>query len=415
VRQHPFSLLIKPAGADCNIRCEYCFYLEKCGLYPETARHRMDDATLRKTIAGYMATPQPVYSFGWQGGEPTLMGAQFFRTAFELQRSLAPPGAIVTNGLQTNGTLLSGEFARLLADNRVLVGISLDGPAELHNRYRRTAGGGPTHHQVMQGIEHLQKAEVEFNVLTLVSAANVDQPREVYRYLKSLGIKHHQYIPCVEPLNSGLTEFSITGEQWGRFLTGIFEEWHESDVRTVSIRDFDSMINFLVTGRYTSCTMSGTCRQYLVVEHNGDLYPCDFFVTPELRLGNIHTHSPEDAWRSPVMRRFGAGKARWAQKCRECPYLALCSGDCQKLRLGGADPSALCQGWLAFYDHALPRLKQISARAARRHRMNLFDVSASSHKRDEPCFCGSGKNYGNCHGALRSPAADPAASSSLRS
>ncbi|TVR05800.1 MAG: anaerobic sulfatase maturase [Spirochaetaceae bacterium] len=395
----PFSLLIKPAGPDCNIRCEYCFYLEKCGLYPDQTRHRMDADTLQKVIAGYMATPQPIYSFGWQGGEPTLMGADFFRTAFELQRSLAPRGATVANGLQTNGTLLDADFAQLLAEYRVLVGISVDGPADLHDRYRRTVGGGATHHRVMQGISHLQTAGVEFNVLTLVSAANVDHPTEVYRYLKSLGVHHHQYIPCVEPLNDGLTDFSITAEQWGNFLNGIFDEWQEADTRTVSVRHFDSVVNLLVTGQYSSCTMGGSCRQYLVVEHNGDVYPCDFFVTPELRLGNIHTHSLEQAWRSPLMRRFGAQKARWPHRCGECPYLPLCSGDCQKLRLGGDAPSALCEGWVAFYDHALPRLKEIAARAARRHRIPMVDPTAGAPEPEAPCFCGSGKRYRNCHGA----------------
>lgn len=187
-RRQPYSLLIKPAGPDCNIRCEYCFYLEKCDLYPQQQRHRMDTKTLHKVVSDYMATPQPVYSFGWQGGEPTLMGTDFFRTAFELQRDLAPRGATVTNGLQTNGTLLDASFARLLADWNVLVGISVDGPAEMHDTYRRTAADGATHHLVMRGLEHLQNAGVEFNVLTLVSAANVEHPREVYRYLKSLGV-----------------------------------------------------------------------------------------------------------------------------------------------------------------------------------------------------------------------------------
>lgn len=396
----PFSLLIKPAGPDCNIRCEYCFYLETCGLYPEQTRHRMSQDTVHTLVSQYMATPQPVYAFGWQGGEPTLMGPSFFRDAFDLQRSLSPPGATISNSLQTNGTLLDEAFAQLLSKYSVLVGISLDGPAEIHDTYRRTAGGGATHHQVIRGIELLKDAGADFNVLTLITAANVDKPREVYHYLKSLGIRYHQYIPCVEPLNEGLTDFSINGAQWGRFLIGIFDAWQQEDTRTVSIRDFDSIINFLVTGRYTSCTMSGTCKQYLVVEHNGDIYPCDFYVTPEHRLGNIHTHTLEHAWRNPVMGRFGARKARWSEACRQCPYLALCSGDCQKMRLRGDLPSALCDGWTAFYDHALPRFREIARRAARRHAIPFRDMTAPDIPNDAPCFCGSDRNYGNCHGGV---------------
>ena len=366
----PFSLLVKPISADCNIECEYCFYLEKKNLYPGIPRHQMPGVVLETMIRKYLQTPQPAWSFGWQGGEPTLMGPSFFRKIVELQEQYAPRGARIANGLQTNGTLLNDAFAQVLAEGNYLVGISIDGPAEIHDRYRRSVAGRGTHAEVLRGLEALRRNKVEHNVLTLVSRANVDKPREAYRYLRELGVDYHQYIPCVEFEEDGSPRsYSISGEEWGRFLNGIFDEWINGDTRRVSVRTFDALLSIMVHDTPTICTNGTHCRQYFVVEHNGDVYPCDFFVQPEKRLGNVMNDHFAQMWRAPLFRSFGRAKKEWNSACDTCEFLRYCAGDCPKNRyVRNEDPgqlSVLCEGWKSFYEHTLPRFEEL-ARSIRR-------------------------------------------------
>jgi uncharacterized protein len=363
----PFSLLVKPASADCNLRCAYCFYLDRCALYPEAGRHRMPSDVLERMIGGYLATPQPVYAFGWQGGEPLLMGPEFFRQVVALQQRHGASGAHVANGLQTNGMLLTDALAGLFAEYGFLLGVSLDGPPDIHDRYRRTADGRPTHADVLRGIGLLQKHRVEFNILVLVSAANVRRGREVYRYLRDQGFGFHQYIPCVEFDAGGRPEpFAITGRQWGDFLCAVFDEWVRSDTRRVSVRHFDSVVARLVGAPETVCHMQTNCCQYFVVEHNGDVYPCDFFVERDLRLGNVMADSWDALRETPAYREFGARKAAWSGTCARCRHVGLCAGDCLKHRLlpDPRDPrrlSWLCAGWRQFYDHTLGEFRRLAA------------------------------------------------------
>jgi uncharacterized protein len=366
-----FSLLIKPTGADCNLACDYCFYLPKSALYP--GRRRMDDRVLETLVRSYMATEQEVYSFGWQGGEPTLMGAAFFRKVVELQSRYGRPGAVVANGLQTNATHLEEPLAALLAEYRFLVGVSLDGPPEVHDRFRRACGGQPTHAAVLQGIERLRRSGAACNALTAVSAANVERPEELYRYLRELGIVHLQYVPIVELDAQGHPlPFSIGGRQWGEFLCGLYDAWLP-DAGRVSVRLFDALLARLVDGPALLCTMGTDCRQYFLVEHNGDVYPCDFFVQPELRLGNIREQDWGELLESERYRAFGRRKSRWPQACADCEWLEFCAGDCLKHRLSPAGApdagqpalSLLCEGWQAFFAHALPGLRRLARRLAR--------------------------------------------------
>ena len=284
----PFSLLIKPAGADCNLRCRYCFYLDRCSLYPDQSRHRMSETVLEQTVRSFMATPQPVHAFGWQGGEPTLMGEAFFKRVTALQQRYGAPGAQVSNGLQTNATLIDDTLAAHLAEYRFLVGVSLDGPPHLHDPNRITTGGRGTHADVMRGIDALRRHGVEFNVLTLVNRLNVGAPETVYDYLVDQDVLFHQYIECVEFDTEGrLLPFAIDGASWGEFLCRLFDHWYPRDVRKVSVRLFDAILARIVEGRPNCCSMGNDCRDYFVVEHNGDIYPCDFYVYPEWRLGNV--------------------------------------------------------------------------------------------------------------------------------
>jgi uncharacterized protein len=404
ITSHPFSLLIKPASADCNLACEYCFYLKKAGLYPEQNVHRMSDEVLERLVRSYMETDQPVYSFGWQGGEPTLMGADFFRKVTDYQQRYGKPGARVANGLQTNATLVDDELAGHLGEYQFLVGVSIDGPAELHDAYRRTRADKPSHHLAMRGVERLRRHNVEVNVLVLVSQANVRHAQEVYRYLKGEGFTYMQFIPCVEFMPDGsASDFSITGPEWGAFLNGIYDEWYPNDVRTVSVRHHDALVAFFLDGSRHMCTMGGKCDAYFVVEHNGDIYPCDFFVEPDLKVGNVATDDWATLERRPVRNKFAVRKASWIEACTSCPHLPYCSGDCIKHRehAPDGDGSWLCAGWRAFYDYAVPSLRELAAEvgAERGAAGPLWNPSAWDP--DAPCYCGSGKKARNCHLRVR--------------
>jgi uncharacterized protein len=410
----PFSLLIKPTSADCNLRCDYCFYLSRAALYPHTSRHRMSAEVLEQLIRTYLATDQPQYVFLWQGGEPTLMGLEFFRRVTSLQRKYGRPGAVVANGVQTNGVLIDDALAAHWAAYHFLVGVSLDGPAAVHDRYRRTSGGHGSHSRVLQGIECLKRHGVEFNALVLVSTANVERGREIYEYLCELGIYYHQYIPCVEfdPRGRPLP-FTITASQWGDFLCAVFDAWLAGDFRRVSVRLFDSILVRMLGGDHTICHMGRNCCQYFVVEYNGDVYPCDFFVEADTKLGNIMQDSWQALHDSPAYRAFGRQKSAWHKRCASCPYLDYCAGDCLKHRLyGGQGPRALswlCEGWRQFYSHALPKLTRLAAEIGPAARGQAVGVgtrrpaaplaSARRPGRNDPCPCGSGKKFKHCCGA----------------
>ncbi|MCX7591254.1 MAG: SPASM domain-containing protein, partial [Kiritimatiellae bacterium] len=345
---------------------------------------------------------------GWQGGEPTLMGEEFFAQVTDLQQKYARPGSLVSNGLQTNATLLTDGLAAHLARYNFLCGVSLDGPPAVHDANRRTPEGQGTHAAVMSGIEKLRRYGVEFNVLTLVTQTNVRQPLQIYRYLRNSGFLFHQYIECVEfEADGSPAPYAVRGEEWGDFLCAIFDEWYATDTRRVSIRLFDSILTLMLTGEANLCQMGRDCRQYLVVEHNGDVYPCDFFVDAHLRLGNVLRNSWEEMLNSAVYRAFGARKAVLHVRCRECEYINYCAGDCPKNRLarGGEPPqrSLLCQGWRRFYAHTLPRFAKLAQEIRKEQAVATASVhetgknlSAVRAGRNDPCPCGSGKKFKKC-------------------
>jgi uncharacterized protein len=404
----PFSLLIKPASADCNLRCSYCFYLDRARLYPETSRHRMSDLVLAAMIRGYMGTAQPTYQFGWQGGEPTLLGAEFFRRVVQYQQRFGRDGVSVANGLQTNATLITDDLAAVLAEYHFLTGVSLDGPRWLHDRYRQTADGRGSHAEVLAGIGRLETRRAEFNILTLVSAANVGEPAAVYHYLCEHGWLYHQYIPCVESdERRRLLPFSVSAEAWGEFLCRVFDMWYAADTRRVSIRLFDSVLALLVDGVRNICPFGTNCCQYFVVEYNGDVYPCDFFVEPRLCLGNVQTAAWEVLQQSPQYRSFGEQKSCWHADCERCAWQWICQGDCLKHRLcvGGGEArqlSRLCAGWRLFFEHTMPRFRSLAAGVTAERRqaaVSRAPSSGCSPGRNESCPCGSGRKYKRCCGS----------------
>lgn len=362
----PFSLLIKPASARCNLHCDYCFYYDKLSLYQGTSQTVMSRELLDLLTMTYLAQPMPDYNFIWQGGEPLLMGFDFYHEAVRLQNKHGRPGSLVYNSLQTNGILLTEDMAKLCADYGFLVGISIDGPHELHDMYRKYHDGRGSHSDVMRGLELLQKHGVEHNAMVLVSKANVKDPEAVYKYLTGLGIMHHQYVPCVEfDLNGRALPWTITGSEWGKFLKKLFYAWQAQDIYRVSVRNFDAVMLRLMNKDAGICSMAAACDAYFVVEYNGDIYPCDFFVEPQLKLGNIKNMSWLQLQDSPLYRDFACEKQNWSDRCELCGYNFLCCGDCQKCRIHTGDSgreSWLCEGWMDFYDEILAEFEKIISR-----------------------------------------------------
>ena len=360
-----FHLLAKPTGAICNLACQYCFFLSKEALYPGS-RFRMSDELLETYIRQLIESHRvPEVTVAWQGGEPTLMGLDFFRRSIEYQAKYRKPGITIRNTIQTNGTLLDDEWCAFFKEHDFLVGISIDGPRELHDAYRVTKGGKPTFDRVMQGLRLLQKHGVEYNVLTTIHAANAAHPLEVYRFLRDeAGARFIQFIPIVErengigfPNGTRVTERSVTAEQFGRFLIAVFDEWVRRDVGRVFVQMFDVALANWVGVPPGLCVHSPTCGTALALEHNGDVYSCDHFVEPEHLLGNINDRHLVDLVASERQRRFGRAKLDTLPRyCRECSVRFACHGGCPKDRFvetpdGEPGLNYLCAGYKAFFQH----------------------------------------------------------------
>lgn len=332
----PFNLLVKPCGGDCNLACEYCFYrTHNAG--------RMTEDVLRRTLESYCALPFSGKSVTFQGGEPTLAGLDFFRAAdaFPIDKSI-----------QTNATLIDGRWAEFLAAGRWLAGVSVDGPEELHDAGR----GRGSFSAALAGVRRLEAAGAEYNILSVVSQRNVRRAREVYRFLKdNFKTRFFQFIECTTTARKGSEgnlDLTISGDEWGDFLVELFDEWSAADVDTVSVRNFDSMFSELMYGRPTQCSFASACLNSLVVEHDGSVYPCDFAVDPEWRLGNVATDRWEDILVSEKLARFAERKLEGLpEDCAECEFWRLCRGDCPRSRRNGK--SVLCDGWRKFFAHAL--------------------------------------------------------------
>ncbi|AQT68978.1 putative anaerobic sulfatase-maturating enzyme [Anaerohalosphaera lusitana] len=352
----PFSLLIKPTGPDCNIDCRYCFYTCKTTLFGG-GRHRMSEEVLEKMVNDFLGCGFPQNSFAWQGGEPTLMGLDFYKKVVELQEKACGAGQNFTNSLQTNGILLDDEWCEFLAEKGFLVGISIDGPKKFHDKYRLDHGGNGTFDRVMAAIERCKKHGVQFNILTLLNSYNVEHPDELFDFYVENGFKFLQFIQCVEedPETGEIADFSITPEQYGDFLCRIFDRWVDHGVRKMSIRTFDSMISQCLGMGATECTFMPKCADYVVVEHDGGVYCCDFFVENEHRIGNLLDRNLGELAGDSIKRRFNRQKRKLANKCLVCRHLDICRGGCPKDRKKGYDDGItyFCEGYKKFFDHSM--------------------------------------------------------------
>lgn len=361
-----FTLLIKPSGSDCNINCEYCFYKDRPHRFGH-GRQRMSEKVLEKLVEDYLGLGFPVAGFAWQGGEPTLMGVEFFQRAVRLQKKLALPGSQISNTMQTNGLLIDEKWCRFLRDNKFLIGISIDGPAEFHDHYRVDNSGGGTFDKVMRAVEQFKQYDVQFNTLTLLNNRNVDKADELFDFLVGAGAGYMQFIPCVEtePLTGEISDFSITPRQYGDFLCRIFDRWYDYGPDKLNIREIDSLVSYFVLGKHTICTYSKQCAGFVVVEHGGDCFCCEFFVKPEWRLGSILEAPLEKLASFALKRSFARKKQNLSDSCLLCRYLDLCRGGCMKDRVstGGrpARRSYFCESYRQFFDHAVGRAKRLAA------------------------------------------------------
>jgi uncharacterized protein len=373
----PFTLLIKPSGSDCNIDCSYCFYKNRA---PEIGqgRQRMTYEVLEKLVKDYLELRFEISAFAWQGGEPMLMGLDFYKKVVELQKKYGAPGQEVSNALQTNGIMIDEQWSHFLRDNKFLVGISIDGPKRFHDHFRLNFAGNGTHDQVMKAINNCKKFDVEYNTLTLLNRFNADYPDEVLDFLIGNEINFLQFIPCIEldPDTGKVTDFSITPQQYGDFMCKAFDRWCEIGPEKLSIRDFDSMLSYCAMGRHTICTFDKQCSAYIVVEHKGDCYTCDFFVEPKWYIGNIFETPIERIASSKKKKAFARVKENLGNKCLLCRHLAICRGGCMKDRApfdqkNFGTESYFCESYKQFFEYALPKFMQIAAEYSARHREQM--------------------------------------------
>jgi uncharacterized protein len=418
-----FHIMAKPTGSACNLNCDYCFFLKKEKLYPGSD-FRMSDEVHEAYIKQLFEAHQiPQVTVAWQGGEPTLMGLDFFRHSVELQKKYAKPGTRIENTFQTNGILLNDEWCRFFHENNFLVGLSLDGPKELHDTYRKDKGGHGTFERVAQAVRLLQKHQVEFNILCTVNRTNADHPSEVYRFFRDdAHVQYIQFIPIVERENeSGYQEGntvsnrSVQPDQWGHFLSTIFDEWVKRDVGRTFVLNFDGALAGWLGMAGTVCIFGPTCGQGMALEHNGDLYVCDHFVEPNYYLGNILKTPMIELVASDKQRKFGQDKTDTLPRyCRQCEVLHICNGECPKNRFmetpdGEEGLNYLCEGYKAFFKHADGSMKTMAGLMRRgRQAEEIMQLHTSPDAmnatgeikagRNEPCPCGSGKKFKHCHG-----------------
>ncbi len=402
------SVLIKPAGPDCNMACTYCFYLEKSELFKTQSVHRMSDEIASETIRQVMQQGGQQVSFGWQGGEPTLMGVKFFENCINWQQKFGRPGQVVGNGLQTNGILINKKWANFLHDAKFLVGLSLDGPQHIHDRYRKRRGGQSSWARVARARDIMLDTGVEVNALIVVNDYSVKFPEEIYQYHKENGLVFMQFIPCVEPdpFNPGqAASFSVSAADYGVFLCKLFDRWindFEDGRPTTSVRWFDSLFYTYVNLPAPECTLYPECGIYVVIEHNGDVYSCDFFVAPEWRLGNVMEGNLVDFLNSPLQNHFGRVKSNYPPECIDCIWLPHCWAGCPKDRQSDVRDNGsnhFCQSYKVFFEHADKKFRELADKWIKEQRLLRAQPYLKTTGRNDPCPCGSGLKFKKCCGS----------------
>ena len=432
----PFNIMCKPVCGVCNLDCRYCYYTMKPReLYPDTKKFHMTDEVLESYIRQYLDAMPVHCDLGWQGGEPLLAGKEFFRKAVALQKRYGRDGQEIANALQTNGTLLDDEWCEFLAEHKFLVGISLDGPPQWHDHYRKDRQGGTTFHRAWRGVELLRKHGVEYNVLVTLNSVNAPHAGDIYRYFVHRGIRYLQFIPILERDREGnILPFSCTAEQFGRFNLDVLELWAARDVGKVSERFIDNMLHKIIFDKASMCCYSDRCANAHVLEFNGDLYACDHFVFKEWLIGNIMDRPLAELVTDPRLEEFAALKTAVPDKCADCEFFDFCKAGCPKHHVPiGTDADRVnwfCEGYKAYFREALPELRRIAEYVKRgqlppmagaaapgptrqaAERREAFEagpapdapmpakppVQRKPPGRNDPCPCGSGLKYKKCCG-----------------
>ncbi len=406
-------IMAKPAGPQCNLDCRYCYYKRKEALFAADVPRRMPDDLLERFVAQRLeASAGPMTHFEWHGGEPTLVGLAYFRRIVELQRAHRPPGRTITNGIQTNGTLIDESWARFLADEGFSVGLSLDGPADVHDRYRLTHQDRPSHERVVNAWRLLQRYDVHTDVLCVVHAANVGRPLPVYRFFRELGVRYLQFLPLVEPAGAGATVSPRTASprDIGTFLCTVFDEWLRHDLGHVVVQTFDEAFRAACGMPHVLCIFRETCGDVLVLEHDGGLYACDHFVDPAHRVGTLRDSHLAEVLSNPALERFGRLKRdSLPRSCRECDVLAWCHGGCPKDRIatsaaGEPGLNYLCPAFQRFFRHARPVLERLAVHLRAGRALGDFPALPGAARApatprpgpNSPCPCGSGRKYKKC-------------------
>jgi uncharacterized protein len=408
-----FQIFAKPAGPICNLDCHYCYYLKKEQLYPEGESFCMPDDILEQYIVQHIdACPESLIRFSWHGGEPTVLGLDYFRKIVALQCKHKPSNRSIANGIQTNGTLLDEEWCRFLGAEGFTIGLSLDGPQEMHDRYRVTKDQKPTHEKTMRGYELLRKYKVYCDILCVVNAYNVQYPTRVYQFFRQIEAPYVSFLPMVEPKSnaeSGVSPLTVPAETWGTFLCTIFDEWISRDIGRIKVQIFEEAARTAFNQEHSLCIFRPTCGDIPVVEHNGDFFSCDHFVDAEHRLGNIRETPLVDLLESPAQRVFGQAKLDTLPRyCRGCEVRAVCNGGCPKNRfLKTPDDKSglnyLCVGYKRFFTHCQPFVSKVATQWRRQSLEQGMPVTQATGAwtdctpgRNDPCPCGSGKKYKIC-------------------
>ncbi len=421
-----FHLMTKPRGAICNLDCKYCYFLSKERLYPNSD-FRMSETLLEEYTRQYIEAQQvPEVTFAWQGGEPTLMGLDFYKLAVRYQQKHKKPGMQIYNALQTNAVTLDDDWCEFFAKNDFLIGVSVDGPKHLHDAYRVDKGGAPTFDKVMHGVELLKKHGAEFNILTTVHAANADYPLEIYRFFRDeVEAQFMQFIPIVERDNEtgyqeghSVTNRSVAAEQYGKFLTTIFDEWVRHDVGRTYVQIFDVALAAWTGNNPGLCIFEETCGRALALEHNGDVFSCDHFVEPAHKVGNLMDIPLSEIVISDKQQQFGRAKRdTLPQYCLDCEVRFVCNGGCPKNRFietpsGEPGLNYLCAGYKAFFTHIDEPMRFMANELTHqrppanvmfymRQKDTTLQAAYAKAGRNDPCPCGSGLKFKKCHGRKR--------------
>ena len=408
-----FQVFAKPIGSICNLDCHYCYYLKKEHIYPKGESFRMPDDILEEYIVQHIeASPEQVIRFSWHGGEPTVLGLDYFRKIVALQRRHQPHNRRITNGMQTNGTLIDKDWCCFLASEGFVVGLSLDGPQEMHDQYRVTKDQKPTYEQTIRGYDLMRKHQILCEILCVVNSNNVLYPTQVYRFFKQIKAQYMTFLPMVEPqpdAENGVSHITVPADAWGVFLCAIFDEWRDQDIGRIKVQIFEEAARTAFDQEHSLCIFRPTCGDVPVIEHNGDFFSCDHFVDADHKLGNIRKTPLVELLESPEQRAFGQAKLETLPRyCRTCEVRTMCNGGCPKNRFlqtpdGEEGLNYLCAGYKRFFNHCRSFVAEVSAQWRQEPLKKQMppEQAAGVHTRskpgrNDPCPCGSGLKYKKC-------------------